>query len=478
MTLYEPPTGRSSAAVIPPGRLLCGLQLPIQSLSPQLADPWEHTVGPRQLEAVVKQADESGFFYVAVDDRVAVSRALSGRLGTTWYDPITTLAWIAAMTQRLRLLARSQVLGVRHPVVAAKAWLTLDRLSAGRGILGVSRGDDDGLFAGLGLDPDERDSLLDDGLEMLDAAFADEFPERATSHWSVAGLGLGPRPVQRPLPTWICGSTDADIQRAARRGDGWLPDTVAGENFASQVAELRRQRATAVGELPIDIGALAPPIYVGKADWDVGPESLVGSADKVASALISLGAQGANHVLLRFRSRSDAELLDQLEAFGRDVVPQLDPNGQRSEKYDEPSFREIAQISRLHVQAMETSDAEEVWGAIGNELLLLETAGRTTGKPHRVSLAFWRDRSGAPILVGSYAGAPHHPDWVLNLANREANPYVTVRVRGRAFTADAEFLDGTDYDDVWRQLTLDRPSYRNYSARTNRRFALVRLHER
>jgi deazaflavin-dependent oxidoreductase (nitroreductase family) len=126
---------------------------------------------------------------------------------------------------------------------------------------------------------------------------------------------------------------------------------------------------------------------------------------------------------------------------------------------------------------METSHAEEVWGAIGNELLLLRTLGRRTGREHKVALAFWRDRGGAPILVGSYAGAPMHPDWFLNLADRSANPTVVVRTRDRTYMAVPQLLEGAEYHDVWRQLTLDRPSYRNYAARTKRRFALIRLIE-
>ena len=70
-----------------------------------------------------------------------------------------------------------------------------------------------------------------------------------------------------------------------------------------------------------------------------------------------------------------------------------------------------------------------------------------------------------------------HPDWYLNLADRSANPLVGVRMKDRAFLAKAVELEGNEYAETWSQLTLDRPSYRNYSTRTDRRFALIRLIE-
>jgi deazaflavin-dependent oxidoreductase (nitroreductase family) len=476
-TLPQRPT-RPSGAVIPPGRLMCGLQLPIQATSSEFAEPWERSARPRDLEAVVRKADTSGFFYVAVCDHVAIPEDSAAPMGTSWYEPTTTLAWIAAMTQRVRILSHVLVLPYRHPLLVAKTFMTLDALSAGRSILGVGAGDLKPEFELLGVDFARRGALLDDALDVLEAAFADEFPDVATPTWSVRGFGLAPRPVQVPLPIWIGGSSPAAIRRAAERGDGWLPRRTRREEFAAQVAQVRHHREEALGDAPIDIGAVVEPLYVGDPDWDVGAGTITGSADHVAGRLLELGELGANHLRIRFRSRSLDELLDQMEAFGSAVIPLLDPDGQRSERYDEPSFRDIAVISHQHVQAMETSDAEEVWGAIGNELLLLRTLGRRTGREHKVALAYWRDRNGAAVLVGSYAGAPMHPDWFLNLADRSANPTVVVRTRDRTFIAEPQLLDGAEYDEIWRQLTLDRPSYRNYAARTSRRFALIRLIER
>ena len=79
--------------------------------------------------------------------------------------------------------------------------------------------------------------------------------------------------------------------------------------------------------------------------------------------------------------------------------------------------------------------------------------------------------------VASFAGAPAHPAWYLNLTDRTANPEVLVRVQGRSFWARADILDGEDYQRTWAGLTADREYYNGYQARTERRIPLVRLVE-
>jgi deazaflavin-dependent oxidoreductase (nitroreductase family) len=151
---------------------------------------------------------------------------------------------------------------------------------------------------------------------------------------------------------------------------------------------------------------------------------------------------------------------------------------QRNEAFIEPPRDEIPGISRAHVAAMEVSDADEVWVGAGMKQLLVRTVGRKTRNEHKVALPYWRDPDGYPIVVASFAGAPQHPAWYLNLADTSANPEVFVRDRQHAFWAEAQILDGKEYQDIWSALTADRPHYNDYQTRTQRRIPLVRLVER
>ena len=152
------------------------------------------------------------------------------------------------------------------------------------------------------------------------------------------------------------------------------------------------------------------------------------------------------------------------------------PN-QANEEFVEPSREEIPGISRQHVGAMESSDAGEIWILAGMHHVVLTTVGRRSGKVHKVALPFWLDPDGHRVVVASFAGAPHHPSWYVNLSDPTANPEVLVRVQGGAFWAEPQTLEGDEYARMWAALITDRPYYADYQTRTDRRIPLVRLVE-
>lgn len=151
---------------------------------------------------------------------------------------------------------------------------------------------------------------------------------------------------------------------------------------------------------------------------------------------------------------------------------------QRNEPFERPPRDEIPAISRMHVEAQEASDDDAVWIAAGMHHVIVQTIGRRSGREHKVTLPYWLDADGNRVVVASFAGAPQHPAWYLNLADRAANPEVRCRVQGGAFWADAEILEGDDYATTWAALTTDRPYYVDYQSETERRIPLVRLRER
>jgi deazaflavin-dependent oxidoreductase (nitroreductase family) len=150
---------------------------------------------------------------------------------------------------------------------------------------------------------------------------------------------------------------------------------------------------------------------------------------------------------------------------------------QRNEPFERPPRDVIPDISRAHVAAQEASDDDAVWVAAGMQHVIIQTIGRKSGREHKVTLPYWLDRDRHRVVVASFAGAPQHPAWYLNLADREANPQVLCRVQGGQFWADAELLDGDDYAKTWAALTADRPYYVDYQSETERRIPLVRLRE-
>ncbi|WP_148592681.1 LLM class F420-dependent oxidoreductase [Streptomyces sp. WAC01526] len=301
------------------------MQLPVQSQSTLFAEGWEAAAGPVDLVEIARVADRCGFAYVACCEHLAIPRRLAEAMSTVWYDPVATLAHLAAVTERVRLLSHVAVVGLRHPLITAKQYATLDRLSGGRLILGVGAGHVPEEFEALGVDFGRRGAVLDETVEALKVALGpDEFPKFAGERFAFEGLGQAPRPVQTPRPPiWVGGSSPAAVRRAAERGDGWLPQGDRREQLPGQIARLRRLREAAGIEEPVVIGTIAEPLYVGEPGWAVGRRTLSGAPERIADSLREYRAMGVQQIQVRFRSRSREELTGQMLAFGAEVAPLL-----------------------------------------------------------------------------------------------------------------------------------------------------------
>ncbi|MGW0998702.1 LLM class F420-dependent oxidoreductase [Streptomyces sp. NPDC002523] len=307
-----------------PVSLTYGIQLPVQSQSTLYTEDWETAAGPADLVEIARAVDRAGFDYLASCDHVGVPRRLAAAMSTVWYDPVATLAHLAAVTERVRLLSHVAVVGLRHPLLTAKQYATLDQLSGGRLILGVGVGHVREEFEALGVDFERRGAVLDETIDALRAALGpEEFPEHHGKLFDFEGLGQRPRPAQEHVPLWVGGSSPAAVRRAALKGDGWLPQGDPRDRLPAQIDRLRRIRAEAGIEAPCTIGAITEPLYVGRAGWEVGRRTLAGPADEIAESLRAYRAMGVDQIQVRFRSRSRSELIDQIAVFGAEVAPRL-----------------------------------------------------------------------------------------------------------------------------------------------------------
>lgn len=307
------------------GRLRYGMQLPVQSQSTIYAEPWESGAGADDLVAVAGAAESAGFDYIASCDHVAIPRHLAPAMSTVWYDPVATLAYLAGVTERVRLLSHVAIVGLRHPLVTAKQYATLDHLSGGRLVLGVGAGHVPEEFEVLGADFGRRGEVLDESIDALRAALGpDEFPSHHGKSYDFEGLGQRPRPAQERVPIWVGGSSPAAVRRAALKGDGWLPQGDPRDRLPARIARLRELRERAGIEAPLTVGAIAEPLYVGRPAWDVGRRTLSGAPEALAASLAAYRAMGVHQIQLRFRCRSRTELIDQVTAFGAEVAPRLD----------------------------------------------------------------------------------------------------------------------------------------------------------
>lgn len=298
---------------IPSGARVFGIQLPIQSQSASFVGEWEAHAGPTELANIAKTADDAGYHYIGVCDHVALPESVVGGMGTLWMEPISTLSWLAAQTTKIGLLTHVYVLAYRHPLMAAKQFSQLDYLSRGRALIGIGAGHVEAEFDVLDVDFHRRGKLTDEGIPVLAAALENEF---------VNGFGAQPRPVQSPRPPiWVAGSSGPAIARAAKLGDGWLPQ---GPSNQAMVDSLQIQReAAGRADLAMMIGHITPFIYVGDPTFDVAPGTITGSPVAIAEQILAGTATGVNQIQVRFRARSCDEQCEQMVAFATDVAPLL-----------------------------------------------------------------------------------------------------------------------------------------------------------
>jgi len=181
-------------------------------------------------------------------------------LGFVWGapsgDPWVILSAVAASTTRLKLGLSLTPLARRRPHVVANALASLDLLSGGRAIFGAGLGgvpEEFTVFGDPG-DAKQRATMLDEGLTILDGLWSGETVTHRGPHYTVEGVSLAPRPLQRPrIPIWIGGEGAPALRRAAR-WDGWLAPATSHdgtptmakspERIAEMASVVRRYRTT------------------------------------------------------------------------------------------------------------------------------------------------------------------------------------------------------------------------------------------
>ena len=198
---------------------------------------------PALLQECARAAEELGLDELWVADHIAIPPDDAEGSGGRYLDPLATLAFLAAATQRIGLGTAVLNLPYRPALPTAKWVATIQELSGGRLRLGVGLGWMEAEFRALGVSRKRRGAITDDTLEFLQRAFAADEIEANNQRF----LFL-PRP-KRP-PIFIGGAAPHALRRAVRYGDGWMPMSGDPEPLRPQIAELRRLAEEAGRDAP------------------------------------------------------------------------------------------------------------------------------------------------------------------------------------------------------------------------------------
>jgi probable F420-dependent oxidoreductase len=158
-------------------------------------------------------------------------------------DPLALLAYVAGITQHVRLGTGISILPLHDPLITARSLVTVDMVSQGRIDLGVGVGWNIDEYEFLGRDFHKRGEILDEFLDVLDTLWTEARPEHHGKHFDFRPIGFKPKPVQRPrIPVHVGGSGPASLRRAARY-EGWYGNAETPEEAKRIRGEIERHRA-------------------------------------------------------------------------------------------------------------------------------------------------------------------------------------------------------------------------------------------
>lgn len=274
-----------------------GLSTPALIQVPGGSSAWERDADIDDVARVAECADELGFDYLTCAEHVAVPVDGTEGRGSTYWDPLATLAFLAARTSHIRLATSVIVLGYHHPLAIAKRYGTLDRISRGRLVLGVGVGSLAAEFELLGAEWDRRGDRADDALRALRASLSTSRPVYHGEYFDYESVAVEPCALQRRVPIWVGGRSRRSLRRAVTLGDGWMP-------FGLQAAEIAKMLGSV--QLPDDFDVV---LATGR------PIDPLGGPADASRRLQKLRDAGATAITCSLTAQSAAHFCDQLAAL-------------------------------------------------------------------------------------------------------------------------------------------------------------------
>lgn len=274
-----------------------GIATPVVTNVAGAALTWERDAGVEDIGRIAEAADRLGYHHLTCSEHIGIPASEAGRRGARYWDPLATLGYVAARTERIRLVTMTLVLGYHHPLAIVKRYGTLDHVSRGRVILGVGVGSLKEEFDLIGAPFEDRGPRGDDALRALRAALSSNEPSYHGEYYSFGGLIVDPCALQSHMPIWVGGRTRRSLRRALTLAEGWAPFGIS----VATAGEWLKAR-----EVPAGFEVVLP------ADRPLDP---VDNPEATRETLRAMADAGTTIVSARFVHRSLEHYLEQIHAL-------------------------------------------------------------------------------------------------------------------------------------------------------------------
>lgn len=302
-----------------------------------------------------KLAERLGFDSVWVRDHITFEpHSEMEKPNLTFYEALTTLTAIGAITERIEL-GTGSLIPFRHPLAVAQAVATMTQLVGPRVILGMGAGTFDKEFEDVGLGGIWRPDLVEENAHILKRIWSENKVSWESAHYRFSDVSIEPKPLGGPVPFWYCGATPASARRAVEYCEGWMPGRIGLATFRARV-EMMRDLSSQQGK-PMPTVAVIPPTSIeasreealvdvnipGLLDWankakfsvkpprgkfetweDLEGQLLAGDPDDVVAECRKFEQAGNDHLVFDFRFKFH-QWYEQLELLGKEVLPKLQP---------------------------------------------------------------------------------------------------------------------------------------------------------
>jgi len=300
-----------------------GTSIPGLTSMPSSAEPWQDKVTQQDILRVAQKADDLGYDSLSVPDHVIAVKEEMGYLGPRWPDAVSTVAFLAGATKRIRVYNSVLVLPYYNPVILAKAFATMDFLSGGRIILGIGVGHVERESTVLNVPYEERGPMTDEYLRIMKELWTSEAPSFKGRFFQFDDVFFEPKPVQKPHPPiLIGGNSRRAVRRAVELGDGWIPFMLTPEEIDDRMAYLHEQPGYQSRTRPFDITLPLRPFRLKESDFHSEKEDLPGKEEIID--LLGKGKEmGVTMTGAMFTRRPGSvdEYIEQLEWFAQEVMP-------------------------------------------------------------------------------------------------------------------------------------------------------------